>query len=78
MGLSLSEVGRLLDFVKGIKEAGKSCIFITHDIYHVYPVADRFLTLDQGRIVGELRKDDILLEEPIDKSYLVARTGKMS
>jgi len=67
-----------LNFVKGIKEQGKSCIFITHNIYHVYPVADRFVVLDRGRTVGEFIKKDISLEELVNKLYLVARTGEIS
>lgn len=78
IGLSLSETKKVLDFVKGIKEQGKSCIFITHNIYHVYPVADRLAILDRGKTVGEFRKEDISLEELVDKLYLVARTGELS
>lgn len=78
VALSLSETKKVLDFVNAIKEQGKSCIFITHNIYHVYPVADRFVVLDRGRTVGEFKKKDIPLEDLIDKLYLVARTGKLS
>jgi len=77
MGLSLSETRKVLDFVRGIKERGKSCVFITHNIYHVHPVADRLVILDRGRIAGEFRKEDISLEELVDRLYLVARTGKI-
>ena len=34
VSLSLSEVQKVLDFVEEIKKEGKSCIFITHNIYH--------------------------------------------
>jgi len=78
MGLSLSETKKVLDFVNGIKEQGKSCIFITHNIYYVYPVADRLVILDRGKTVGEFRKEDISLEELVEKLYLVARTGELS
>ena len=37
--LSLAEVHRVLDYVRRLKQRGKSCIFISHNIYHVYPVA---------------------------------------
>ena len=48
MGLSLKETRKLLDFVRGIKEAGKSAIFIDHNIFHVYSEADRVVVLDRG------------------------------
>jgi simple sugar transport system ATP-binding protein len=43
IGLSLSETKKCLDFVSGIKGAGKSAIFIDHNIFHVYPIADRIV-----------------------------------
>ncbi|NLJ49600.1 MAG: sugar ABC transporter ATP-binding protein [Candidatus Atribacteria bacterium] len=77
-GLSLSETQKVLGFVEDIKKKGKSCIFITHNIYHVYPVADRIVVLDRGSVVGQFRKDEISLEELVNRLYLVARTGKLN
>lgn len=76
-GLSLSETQKVLSFVEEIKKNGKSAIFITHNIYHVYPVADRIVVLDRGRVVGEFEKATISLEKLVEKLYLVARTGKL-
>ncbi|MEN3186115.1 MAG: ATP-binding cassette domain-containing protein [Atribacterota bacterium] len=76
-GLSLSETQKVLGFVEEIKKNGKSAIFITHNIYHVYPVADRIVVLDRGRVVGEFEKAAISLEKLVEKLYLVARTGKL-
>jgi len=70
--LSLSEVKKVLSFVEKIKEEKASCIFITHNIYHVYPVADRFVILDRGKVVMELEKRSISLEELIDKMMHIA------
>jgi simple sugar transport system ATP-binding protein len=75
MGLSLSETKKLLDFVGGIKAAGKSCIFIDHNVFHVYSVADRVVVLDRGTVAGEFMTKDITLEQLMDKMYRVAQTG---
>lgn len=75
MGLSLKETRKLLEFVSGIKNAGKSAIFIDHNIFHVYSVADRVVVLDRGRVAGEFRTADISLDELIEKMYRVAETG---
>jgi simple sugar transport system ATP-binding protein len=77
MGLSVSETQKTLDFVRGIKRAGKACIFIDHNIFHVYPVADRIVVLDRGRIAGAFRKADITLEELTRKLQRVAQTGSL-
>jgi simple sugar transport system ATP-binding protein len=78
IALSISEVAKVLDYVTEIKKKGKSAIFITHNIYHVYPVADRFVILDRGRTVAEFKKKDVSMEDLIGKLSLIARTGKLS
>ena len=77
MGLSLSETKKCLDFVSGIKSAGKAAIFIDHNIFHVYPVADRIVVLDRGKVAGQFMKDELTLQELIDRLYLVAQTGSL-
>lgn len=75
MGLSLKETRRLLDFVRGIKAAGKSAIFIDHNVFHVYAVADRVVVLDRGTVAGEFRTADITLDDLMEKMYQIAETG---
>jgi simple sugar transport system ATP-binding protein len=78
MGLSLSETRKVLDFVRSIKAQGKSAIFISHNIYYVYPVADRFVILDRGSVAGEFLKKDISQEALVEKMVQLARTGKLN
>jgi simple sugar transport system ATP-binding protein len=75
MALSLSETQKVLDFISGIAKAGKSAIFIDHNIFHVYPVVDRIVVLDRGMVAGTFAKSDVTLEELISRLYTVARTG---
>ena len=75
MGLSLKETRRLLDFVRGIKAAGKSAIFIDHNVFHVYAVADRVVVLDRGTVAGEFMTADITLDDLMEKMYQIAETG---
>jgi simple sugar transport system ATP-binding protein len=77
MGLSLSETKKCLDFVGNIKAAGKSCIFIDHNIFHVYPVVDRIVVVDRGTIAGQFMKKDITLDGLIDRLQRVAQTGEL-
>lgn len=77
MGLSLSETKKTLDFVEGIKKAGKSAIFIDHNIFHVYPVVDRLYVLDRGRVAGVYRKSEITMDDLIARLYRVARSGSI-
>ena len=77
MGLSLSETRKLMDFVGDIKRPGKSCIFIDHNIFHVYSVADRVVVLDRGTVAGEFYTKDITLDQLMEKMYRVAETGSL-
>ena len=77
MGLSLTETRKTLDFVEGIKKAGKSAIFIDHNIFHVYPVVDRLYVLDRGKVAGVYSRSEITMDELIERLYRVARSGSM-
>ncbi len=64
--LSVRETHKVLDFILEAKERGLSIIFITHNIYHVYSVADRFTILEHGRKVATFRKDEVSAEDIIE------------
>jgi simple sugar transport system ATP-binding protein len=77
MGLSISETKKALDFVRSIREAGKSAIFIDHNIFNIYPVVDRLYVLDRGKVAGIFNRADITMDQLIERLYHVARTGSM-
>jgi simple sugar transport system ATP-binding protein len=77
MGLSLQETRKLIEFVQGIKRAGKSAIFIDHNVFHVYSVADRVVVLDRGAVAGEFFTKDITLNDLTEKMYRVAESGHL-
>jgi len=60
--LSVKESKRILDFIVELKKQGISSIFITHNLNHVYPVADRIFVLSHGSEVGVFRKDQTSIE----------------
>ncbi len=78
MGLSLKETEKLLHFVDGIRTAGKSAIFIDHNIFHVYSVADRIVIIDRGRVAGEFPTSRYSLNELMDIMREIASTGSFS
>ncbi len=63
MALSLQEVKKVLKFIQAVKDRGKSCIYISHNIANVYPVSDRFVAIDRGKVVGAYNRKDLSLEE---------------
>ena len=77
MGLSLKETAKLVNFVRDIKKAGKSAIFIDHNVVHVYNVADRIVVIDRGRIAGQFLTKDITLDMLMENMIRVAETGSL-
>jgi len=64
--LSVRETHRVLDFILEARERGLSIIFITHNIYHVYSVADRFTILEHGGKVATFRKAEVSADDIIE------------
>ncbi|MEW5816673.1 MAG: ATP-binding cassette domain-containing protein [Spirochaetota bacterium] len=62
VALSLKEVRKVLNFVHKIKEGGKACIYISHDIQDVFEISDRFVIMDRGEIVASIKKEEITLK----------------
>ena len=77
MGLSLKETERVLDFVRAITRQGKSAIFIDHNIFHVYDVADRFAILDRGRLVAQFDKSALSRDALIQKMIQLHDQGTL-
>ncbi|HEX6036212.1 MAG TPA: ATP-binding cassette domain-containing protein [Anaerolineales bacterium] len=77
MGLSLKETSKLINFVRDIKRAGKSAIFIDHNVVHVYNASDRIVVIDRGCIAGQFLTKDITLDMLMEKMIRVAETGKL-
>lgn len=57
--LSVGETRKVLNYTLNAKERGLSVIFITHNIHHVYLVADRYTILRHGRLVGNYLKGEL-------------------
>jgi simple sugar transport system ATP-binding protein len=51
--LGVEETHGVLRFVKEVRGAGHTVLFITHNIHHVFEVADRIIVMRRGEIVAE-------------------------
>lgn len=65
--LGVAETHGVLRFVKEVRDARHSVLFITHNIHHVFQVADRIIVMRRGEIVAELvvAETDLLTVESI-------------
>ena len=51
--LGVEETQGVLRFVRNARDSGHSCIFIAHNIYHVFQVVDRIVVLRRGKKVAD-------------------------
>jgi simple sugar transport system ATP-binding protein len=64
--LSIKETNKVLDHVASLREQGITSIFISHNLHHVYPIADRIVAMARGEKIADLRKTDTSIEKLTD------------
>jgi simple sugar transport system ATP-binding protein len=57
--LGVKQSGIVLRYVVQARERGVGVIFITHNPHHAYPVGNRFLLLNRGRLTGAYEKGEV-------------------
>ncbi len=57
--LSVGETKRVLEHILEAKKRGISVVLISHNIYHVYEVADRLVILERGEKIGDYKREEV-------------------
>jgi simple sugar transport system ATP-binding protein len=63
--LGVKQSGVVLRYVAQARQRGLGVIFITHNPHHAFPVGDRFVVLNRGKVLGSWRKGEITRDELI-------------
>jgi simple sugar transport system ATP-binding protein len=61
--LGVKQAGIVLRNVAAARDRGLGVILITHNPHHAYPVGDRFVLMNRGRMTGDYAKRAITLED---------------
>jgi len=61
--LGVKQSGIVLKYVVQARERGLGVILITHNPHHAYPVGDRFVLLNRGRLMGSYSKHETSLDQ---------------
>jgi simple sugar transport system ATP-binding protein len=61
--LGVKQSGVVLRYIVQARDRGLGVIFITHNPHHAWPVGDRFVVLNRGRMVGAWDKGAISRDE---------------
>ena len=64
--LSVKETNKVLRFVEGLKKQGVTSIFITHNLSHIFPIADHLCVMARGEKISDMEKKDTTIEELTD------------
>lgn len=64
--LGVSQASMVLKYIMQARARNLGVIFITHNVHHAYPVADRFTMLNRGRTLGTFAKADLSKDEVLD------------
>jgi ABC-type sugar transport system ATPase subunit len=50
--LGVAQTGKVNELILDLKANGRTVLLVTHNVQHVFEVADRVIVLRHGRIVG--------------------------
>jgi simple sugar transport system ATP-binding protein len=61
--LGVKQAAVVLRYIAQTRDQGLGVVFITHNVHHAYPVADRFTILNRGRSLGTFEKSEVSRED---------------
>ncbi|MGH2946636.1 MAG: ATP-binding cassette domain-containing protein [Solirubrobacteraceae bacterium] len=61
--LGVKQSGVVLRYIVQARNRGLGVIFITHNPHHAFPVGDRFVVLNRGRMLGAWNRGEISRDE---------------
>ena len=69
-GLNPSEVDRIMDLIRSIRDGGMSIIIIEHVMKAIMNLSDRIVVMNQGKKIAEGLPAEIAANEEVIESYL--------
>lgn len=69
-GLNPTEVAKMLELIRGIRDQGVSIIMIEHLMHAVMNVSDRVMVLNFGIRIGEGKPDEVVRDPAVIEAYL--------
>jgi branched-chain amino acid transport system ATP-binding protein len=77
-GLTHSETAAMLRLLRGIRDGGKTVMYVEHDVKAITAVCDRILVLNYGRKLAEDTPDRIQNDPAVIEAYLGAKAAGRS
>jgi ABC-type sugar transport system ATPase subunit len=61
--LGVREAHQMLTLIERLRDRGKAILIVSHNLLHVFRIADRITVLRGGQVVGTRRKADTNADE---------------
>ncbi len=61
--LGVRESHQILTLIEKLRDQGQAIVIVSHNLLHVFRVADRITVLRRGRLVGSRRKDETTADD---------------
>ena len=61
--LGVKESGNVLNLIARLRDSGRGVVVISHNMHHVFSVADRIMVIRRGSIAGVRRKNETTPDE---------------
>ena len=62
IALSVKESQQVMDFMLQLRDEGISVVFITHNLFHAFQIAERFIVLSRGELLADVKRKDSSIE----------------
>jgi simple sugar transport system ATP-binding protein len=62
IALSVKESQQVMDFMQQLRGEGISVVFITHNLFHAFQIAERFVVLARGELLADVERKDTSVE----------------
>jgi simple sugar transport system ATP-binding protein len=62
IALSVKESQQVMEFMKQLRSEGISVVFITHNLFHAFQIAERFVVLARGELLADVERKDSSVE----------------
>jgi simple sugar transport system ATP-binding protein len=62
IALSVKESQQVMDFMLQLRDEGISVVFITHNLFHAFQIAERFVVLARGEVLTDVARGDTSVE----------------
>lgn len=69
-GLDENEIYEIMDLIKDLSKAGKTILFVDHDIKFVMSISDNITVMNEGKIIAEGTPNEIANSNEVLKIYL--------